>query len=204
MMIFLQEVVTKATTEPDTFEKITNLLEVIIWPLTVFGGLLLFRKHFSKLISSLGSIKAGAQGFEMNFIEDKLQEATKLIGIGTSGIVSKDGGGIIPKDGSSIIPKDSKIIPKKSHAETPYQELLELQDMINQKLKHKATQNGITLNGSSNFALTNDLVDNNIISSQTARQLKTLIELNNIGLNSPKITYDQVSQMKKLFNNISL
>lgn len=203
-MIFLQEVVTKATTEPDTFEKITNLLEVIIWPLTVFGGLLLFRKHFSKLISSLGSIKAGAQGFEMNFIEDKLQEATKLIGIGTSGIVSKDGGGIIPKDGSSIIPKDSKIIPKKSHAETPYQELLELQDMINQKLKHKATQNGITLNGSSNFALTNDLVDNNIISSQTARQLKTLIELNNIGLNSPKITYDQVSQMKKLFNNISL
>ena len=203
-MIFLQEVVTKATTEPDTFEKITNLLEVIIWPLTVFGGLLLFRKHFSKLISSLGSIKAGAQGFEMNFIEDKLQEATKLIGIGTSGIVSKDGGGIFPKDGSSIIPKDSKIIPKKSHAETPYQELLELQDMINQKLKHKATQNGITLNGSSNFALTNDLVDNNIISSQTARQLKTLIELNNIGLNSPKITYDQVSQMKKLFNNISL
>lgn len=203
-MIFLQEAVDKAATEPDAFTQIIDLLEVIIWPLTVFGGLLLFRKHFSKLISSLGSIKAGAQGFEMNFIEDKLQEATKLIGIGTSGIVSKDGGGIIPKDGSSIIPKDSKIIPKKSHAETPYQELLELQDMINQKLKHKATQNGITLNGSSNFALTNDLVDNNIISSQTARQLKTLIELNNIGLNSPKITYDQVSQMKKLFNNISL
>lgn len=203
-MLFLQEAATKTATEPGAFEQIINLLEVIIWPLTVFGGLLLFRKHFSKLISSLGSIKAGAQGFEMNFIEDKLQEATKLIGIGTSGIVSKDGGGIIPKDGGGIIPKDSKIIPKKSHAETPYQELLELQDMINQKLKLKTSQSGISVNGSSNFALTNDLVDNNIINNQTARQLKTLIELNNIGLNSPKITYNQVSQMKTLFNNISI
>lgn len=203
-MLFLQEAATEAATKPGAFEQIINLLEVIIWPLTVFGGLLLFRKHFSKLISSLGSIKAGAQGFEMNFIEDKLQEATKLIGIGTSGIVSKDGGGIIPKDGGGIIPKDSKITPKKSHAETPYQELLELQDLINTKLKSIANQNGISSNGSSNFALTNDLVDNNIINNQTARQLKTLIELNNIGLNSPKITYDQVSQMKTLFNNISI
>lgn len=203
-MLFLQEAATEAATKPGAFEQIINLLEVIIWPLTVFGGLLLFRKHFSKLISSLGSIKAGAQGFEMNFIEDKLQEATKLIGIGTSGIVSKDGGGIIPKDGGGIIPKDSKITPKKSHAETPYQELLELQDLINTKLKSIANQNGISSNGSSNFALTNDLVDNNIINNQTARQLKTLIELNNIGLNSPKITYDQVSQMKRLFNNISI
>lgn len=199
MIIFLQEVIST----PDTFQKIIGLLEVIVWPLTVFGGLLLFRKHFSKLISSLGSIKAGAQGFEMNFIEDKLQEATKLIGIGTSGIVAKDGTGIIPKDGGSIIPKDSKIVPKKSHAETPYQELLELQDMINQKLKLKATQNGITSNGSSNFALTNVLVDNDIINNHTAHQLKTLIELNNFGLNSPKITYNQVSQMKKLLNNIA-
>jgi hypothetical protein len=203
-MILLENAINKIATETDLFEKITNLLEVIIWPLTVFGGLLLFRKHFSKLISSLGSIKAGAQGFEMNFIEDKLQEATKLIGLGTSRIIAKDGAGIIPKDGGSIIPKDSTIIPKKSHAESPYQELLELQDMINQKLKDKATQNGITPNSSSNFALTNQLADSNIINNQTARQLKTLIELNNIGLNSPTITYNQVSQMKKLLNNISL
>ena len=186
------------------FEKITDLLEVIIWPLTVFGGLLLFRKHFSKLISSLGSIKAGATGFEMNFIEDKLQEATKLIGIGSSGIISKDGGGIIPKDGGGIIPKDGGgIIPKKSHAETPYQELLELQDAINQKLKSIASQNGLKVSGASNFAITSELEQNKIITSHTARQLKALIELNSLGLNSPKIYYEQVSQMKKLFNNIS-
>ena len=185
-------------------EQIINLLDVIIWPLTVLVGLLFFRKHIGKIISSLGSIKAGAQGFEMNFIEDKLQEATKLIGIGSNGITAKDGSSIIPKDGSSIIPKDSKITPKSSHAETPYQELLELQDAINHKLKNIATQKGISVIGSSNFALTSQLEDNQIINNQTARQLKTLIELNNMGLNSPKITYNQVTQIKKLFNNISL
>jgi len=140
----------------------------------------------------------------MNFIEDKLQEATKLIGIGTSGINAKDGGGINPKDGGGINPKGGgDITPKRSHAETPYQELLELQDSINQKLKNIASQKGITVTGSSNFAITSELSDHEIITSHTARELKALIELNNLGLNSPKITYAQVAQMKKLFNSIS-
>ena len=135
-------------------------------------GLYMFKTHIGKIISSLGSIKAGAQGFEMNFIEDKLQEATKLIGIGSAGINAKDGGGINPKDGGGINPKDggginpkdgSGITPKRSHAETPYQELLELQDSINLKLKSIASENGITTTASSNFALTSELVDRNII-----------------------------------------
>lgn len=193
-------------------EQIIKLLDVIIWPLTVLLGLLFFRKNIGKILSSLGSIKAGASGLEMNFIEDKLEEATKLIGIGSAGIFAKDGSGIIPKDGSGIIPKPgsgiipkdgSDIVPKKSHAETPYQELLELQDDINQKLKNIATSNSITISGSSNYALTNELADKQIIKGHIASQLKTLIELNNLGLNSPKITYEQVTQMKRLFNNIS-
>lgn len=185
-------------------QEIIHLIDVIIWPVTVLVGLLFFRKHIGKIISSLGSIKAGAQGFEMNFIEDKLQEATKLIGIGSAGINAKDGGGINPKDGGGINPKDgSGITPKRSHAETPYQELLELQDSINLKLKSIASENGITTTASSNFALTAELVDRNIIKGDLSSQLKTLIELNTLALNSPKITFEQVSQMKTLFKNLS-
>ena len=183
------ESINTVITSPDVLDQITKLLEVLVWPLTVFGGLLLFRKHFSRLISSLGSIKAGAQGFEMNFIEEKLQEATKLIGIGTSGILAKSG---------------SSIIPKSNHAETPYQELLELQDSINHKLKNILSLKDITITGTSNFALISVLLDNNIIDNKKARQLKSLIELTNIGLNTPKISPSQVQQMKQLFNNISL
>lgn len=199
-----EETVGTAVSEPETLEQIINLLDVIIWPIAMILGLYMFKKHIGKIISSLGSIKAGAQGFEMNFIEDKLQEATKLIGIGSSGIHAKEGGGINPKDGGGINPKSSGgITPKKSHAETPYQELLELQDSISQKLKSIASQNGITTTASSNFALTSELVDRNIIKGDLSSQLKTLIELNTLALNSPKINFEQVSQMKILFKNLS-
>lgn len=185
MIIFLKDVIT----EPNILEQITRLLEVVIWPLTVFAGLLLFRKHFSKLINSIGSIKAGAQGFEMNFIEEKLQEVTKLIGINSSDILAKSGGGIIPKS---------------SHADSPYQELLELQDTINQKLKEILSAKNIPITGISNFALVSSLSDNSIIDGQKARQLKSLIELTNLGLHAPNISKSQVEQMKTLFYNIAL
>lgn len=184
-MIILQE----AISSPDTFQKIIKLLEVTIWPLTVFGGLLLFRKHFSKLIGSLGSIKAGATGIEMNFIEDKLEEATKLIGVGSSGITAKSGG---------------NIIPKSSHAETPYQELLEIQNDITLKIKDLAKQRNIDSSNTSNFALSEKLVDNNVITRQSSRKLKTLLELVNLGLHTPTITQSQVTQIRSLFNNLSL
>ncbi|TJY32158.1 hypothetical protein [Pontimicrobium aquaticum] len=200
----IEKTAEKAAGEPDTLDQIINLLDVIIWPIAMIVGLYMFKKHIGKVINSLGSIKAGAQGFEMNFIEDKLQEATKLIGIGSAGIHAKDGGGINPKDGGGINPKNGEgITPKRSHAETPYQELLVLQDSINQKLKSITSENGITTTASSNFALTSELVDRNIIKRDLSSQLKTLIELNNLALNSPKITFEQVSQMKTLFKNLS-
>ncbi|SDS56391.1 hypothetical protein SAMN04515667_2459 [Formosa sp. Hel1_31_208] len=211
----------KTVDDPKIFHDIINLLDVIIWPIALIIGLYMFKDHIGRVIKSLGSIKAGASGFEMNFMENKLEEATKLIGIGSSGIISKDGGSIIPKDGRGIIPKDgSGMIPKdgsditpkseeyktskRSNAESPYQELMELQDAINQKLSDIATQKGIQNTvGHSNFALTSDLSNLGIIDKHTSSKLKTLIELNTLGLNSPEITHEQVFQMKRLFNNIS-
>lgn len=210
----------KVASEASGFEQVIDLLDVLIWPLTVFFCLLLFKNQIAKIIGSLGSIKAGTDGIELNFIEEKLQEATKLIGIGPDGITAKGGGSIKPKGsgsikpkgGSSIKPKSgTQIIPNdvdksnvsRSHAETPYQELLALQDILNQELNKLANNHGLNLSGTSNFALTNDLANHDIIDSQTASQLKTLIELINYGLRSSSITYDHTIQMKKLYNNIS-
>ena len=194
----------KTIQEPTNMDKIINLLDVVIWPVAVVVSLILFKNNISKVLNSLGSIKAGAQGLEINFIEDKLEEATKMIGIGSSGIVAKDSSSIIPKSSGGIIPKSSENIrPEKSQAESPYQGLMELQDAINYKLTHITTQKGIATTGSSNFALTNNLANQGAIDRHTASKLKTLIELNTLGLNSPKTTHEQVTQMKKLFNNIS-
>lgn len=202
-----------STKNSDLFQQIIRLLEVIIWPIAMILALYMFKNQIGKLFNSLGSIKAGAQGFELNFIEDKLNEATQLIGMGSPEIRAKSGGGINPKSGGGINPKeggginpksDDDIVNKKSFAETPYQELLELQDTINQRLKSIAKQNNIEVSASSNFAITSQLEHHQVITKTTARELKALIELNNLGLNSPKITYAQVTRIKKLFNNISL
>ena len=194
----------KTIQEPTNMDKIINLLDVVIWPVAVVVSLILFKNNISKVLNSLGSIKAGAQGLEINFIEEKLEEATKMIGIGSSGITAKDSGSIIPKSSGNIIPKSSEnIIPRSSQAESPYQGLMELQDSINYKLTQITTQKGIAVTGTSNFAITTNLANQDAISKQTASKLKTLIELNTLGLNSPKTTHEQVTQMKKLFNNIS-
>lgn len=168
-------------------DQIIKLLDVIIWPLTVLIGLLFFRKNIGKIISSLGSIKAGAQGFEMNFIEEKLQEATKLIGIGSSNIEAKSGGNIILKE---------------SRAVTAHEQLLEIRDALTNKIRDKANENNIQTNSISSIALSEKLVDNNAITRQSARNFKILIELTNVGTHS--ITQAQVNQVKALYNNLTL
>ncbi|MFK2820777.1 hypothetical protein U0L90_11670 [Flavobacteriaceae sp. LMIT009] len=214
------EVLTKQIVELEkgqsTWENLISILEAAIWPITVIVCLYLFKKQIASIINRFESANVSATG-----VSFKLQKAAELIGEGStallpksgSSIIPKDGSSIIPKDGSSIIPKDgSSIIPKSSditpspvrnHAESPYQGLIELQDAILEKLTNAAKEKGYTTTSSSNFDLVNDLVENKLIDKHTAHKLKTLIELNTMSLNSPNISHEQVTQMKKLFNNIS-
>ena len=111
---------------------------------------------------------------------------------------------MIAKSGEDMFSQSSEDIkPERSQAETPYQGLIELQDAINYKLQRIAKEKGITTTSNSNFALTSDLAKRGTLDKHTASKLKTLIELNTLGLNSPEITHEQVTQMKRLFNNIS-
>lgn len=174
--------------EKQTLEQIINLLDVIVWPLTVLIGLLFFRKHIGKVIGSLVSIKAGAQGFEINFIEEQLQEATKQIGIGSFESQSKSGGGINIKG---------------SQAETPYEQLLEVRDALNNKIISKATKENIPTEDVTALALCDELLEINIISRQNARNFNTLLKLTNIAGGSA-ITQIQVNQIKALYNNLKL
>ncbi len=208
-MIFLQ-----AAEVPNTLDQLIKLIEVIIWPLTVIGALFLYRKNFKNILSRVGNLKIGPNGLEMTLLEKTLEEAKSLIPFKNPMLIENDGKVILSKDGSKIIPNiEGGSTPETSqpntqyhtnHADTPHLELLELQEAINQKLKGKLVNNGITNTGSSNFSLTSDLENHKVINNQTSTQLKKLIELMNIGLNTPQITYDQVIQMKKLFANISI
>ncbi len=210
----------KAVSKPDTINQIINLLDVIIWPLAIILSLYLFRKQIKGMMDRFKSLKITKDGAEFS-LGDEVDDFSKVAGmaesdnllIGVGQPISKSSGDIIPKGSGDIIPKgsgdiipksDKTVTPKKSHAESPYQELLELKDAINQKLNKIAIQNGINTSTSSNFTLTSVLEEQNKISSDTARKLKKLIELTNKGLNSPGITHDLVSKMKRIFNNIAL
>jgi len=193
------------------WKNLIDTLDVIIWPLALILTLFLFRVQIKNMMDRFKSLKVTKDGAEFtldNELDNFAKEAgmaksdNLLIGVGQP--ISKSGGDIIPKGSGDIIPKsDKKISPKKSHAESPYQELLELKEAINQKLNSIANQNGINTSTSSNFAITSILAEQDMISSDAAHKLKKLIELNNIGLNTPTITHDQVSKMKRIFNNIS-
>ena len=209
----------KAADDPSVFEQIIKLLDVIIWPLALITFLYLFKSQIRGLMDRFKSLKISQSGIEAE-VESLINDHAMDIGMAISdtllidegSIIPKDGSSIIPKDGSSIIPKDgSSIIPKsseikapiKSYAESPYQELLELKEVINQKLKGIASQTGINISTSSNFTLVSILKENGKISSDTSHKLKKIIELNNKALNAPKITHEQVSKIKRIYNNIS-
>ena len=208
-MIFLQ-----VAEIPNSIDQLIKLIEVIIWPLTVVGALFIYRKNFKHILSRVGNFKIGPNGLEMTLLEKTLEEAKSIIPFKNplltandrETIISKDGGKITPKTEGDTTPTASQVETQyqTNHADTPLLELLELQEAINKKLKSVLTQNGVSNTGSSNFSLTNDLENHKIINNQTTSQLKKLIELMNIGLNTPQITYDQVIQMKKLFVSISI
>lgn len=181
------------------WENVIDTLEVIIWPIALIIILYLFKKQIGSIIDRFESANVTASGLAV-----KLSQGAKKIGEGSSSTLAIGDDEMIAKSGEDMFSQSSEDIkPERSQAETPYQGLIELQDAINYKLQRIAKEKGITTTSNSNFALTSDLAKRGTLDKHTASKLKTLIELNTLGLNSPEITHEQVTQMKRLFNNIS-
>lgn len=181
------------------WKNVIDTLEVIIWPIALIIILYLFKKQIGSIIDRFESANVTASGLAV-----KLSQGAKKIGEGSSSTLAIGDDEMIAKSGEDMFSQSSEDIkPERSQAETPYQGLIELQDAINYKLQRIAKEKGITTTSNSNFALTSDLAKRGTLDKHTASKLKTLIELNTLGLNSPEITHEQVTQMKRLFNNIS-
>jgi len=168
------------------FQQFIDLVDKIIWPVTVLAGLLFFRKHLGNVISSLGTIKAGTDGIEMTF-QSKIDDVQDLIGTGNSGAISKSSEHI------SIL---------GSRAETPYQQLMEIKDTLNQKIVKKAIEFKIPTDNTSNSALIDKLKEVGAVTLQNARNINALIDLTNSG--NPSINQSQVNQVKRIYNAVQL
>ncbi|REE81677.1 hypothetical protein BX611_1212 [Lutibacter oceani] len=170
-----------------TFEHINQLIEHIIWPLTVLIILLMYRKHVSGVIKRLGSFEAGATGISMTF-DHKLEETfTNFLPAESSDIKSKSGVKI----------KSNDKIPN-----TPYHELLNIREGLHNLIINKAQEFNISTVDKSSIELCEILKEQENISIKNANYFKALIDLTNSGDTS--INQLQVSKLKELYNNLKL
>ncbi|NNK87156.1 MAG: hypothetical protein HKO90_02635, partial [Flavobacteriaceae bacterium] len=166
--------------------EIKDLIDVLIWPLTLIICFMIFRKQLRELIGKVGSFKATKDGLEMTF-QDKLESIQTLPALKAVGGISKSGGQI-------------KI--KGSKAKSPYEELLELRDVLNSKIVGKARGLKIETDNMSNIAISDKLKEVGGITLQQAKAFKALIDLTNSA--SPKITQAQVNEVRSLVNNLDI
>jgi hypothetical protein len=61
--------------QPNYFEMVIKLIEIIIWPIILFVIISLFKRNFQSTFQRLGSFKADATGIAITF--EKQLEATK-------------------------------------------------------------------------------------------------------------------------------
>lgn len=170
-----------------SWEKITALITVIIWPVTGLAGLLFFRKHLGNVINSLGTFKVGTQGVEMTF-QNKLESAQQqLIESGSMFAQSKSAGHINIKGSKAI---------------TPYEQLLEIRDALISKIIKKAQEYNIETEDTSSSTICDKLKESGAITYQIARNFNALMDLTVSG--NPSISQLQVNQVKELYNSFQL
>ena len=168
-----------------TWVEIKDLIAVIIWPLTLVICFMIFRKQLRELIGRVGSFKATKDGLEMTF-QDKLDDLKALPALKAAG-TSKSAG---------------TIEIKGSKAGTPYEQLLELRDVLNNKIIGKAKGLNIETNNMSNLAISDKLKEVGGITLQQSKAFDALIDLTNSA--SPNITQSQVDQVRSLVHNLDI
>jgi len=163
---------------------IIKILEIVIWPSTLFGVILVFRKQFNNAMGRLGSFEANATGISLSF-EPKLDQAKEVFGqLRSAGMAKSAPGGI----------------NQQRFKGTPMEQVTRLHEEIDQTLIGIATENNIDLSGKSTAMLCKELAEKSLISKEKGRLLHALLEV----LNSANayITQQQVDEILEMYNSI--
>lgn len=170
-----------------SWAEVITLIETLIWPLTVIVCLAFYRGPLGNIIDRLGSVKASPTGgFELNF-QEKLNETLALPALKSSGDTAKSGG---------------TINIQGSTAGTPYEQLLEIRDVLNDKIRKRARDLNIDPTHMSNYAVSDKLKEVGGITYQQSKGYEALIELMNSA--NHNITQAQVNLVKSAVNNLDI
>lgn len=170
-----------------SWEQFISLLNVVIWPLTILIGLLFFRKNLMSAMGNLGSLNVGPSGLAMTF-QEKVDSVKDLIGIG-------DGA----SEGQT---KSSGKLNVRTASGTPYQQLMELRDVLNSKIVNRAKELNIATENTSSLVLLDELNRVGGITFKKMQAFKALIDLTNQA--DQKINQAEVDQIKYMVSNLSI
>jgi hypothetical protein len=172
--------------QPSHFEMVIKLIEIIIWPITLFVIILLFKRNFQSAFQRLGSIKADATGIAITF--EKQLEATKQL-------FDK----IKPR---AVSKSSTSIKPSENQTGTAYNQVLTMRKDLVNFLKRKSEVAGFERNISLPTQMCTKLVANNIIETDQAQMIEALLNLT--AKATTNTSQAQADSIQQLFNKIEL
>jgi len=164
------------------FELTIKLIEVVIWPLTLFLILFFFRKNFATIFNRLGTLKVDSSGIAMSF-EKELETAKSKFTINKPEEMSKG--------------KSSFNIENTSD-EPPFQQLITIKNSLDKALIDLASEEGINVSDKSSAFLCNALEAKGAISKQKSELTQSLLKVVNMA--RLDITQTHVDVIKKMYN----
>jgi hypothetical protein len=164
------------------FELTIKLIEVVIWPLTLFLIIFFFRKSFAGVFQRLGTLKVDSSGIAMSF-EKELEATKSTFELNRPEIMGKG--------------KSSFDIENASN-EPPFQQLMAIKQSLDKALIDLASEEGIDVSDKSGVFLCNALEAKGAISQQKSELTKSLLKLVNMA--RMDISQSQMDIIKKMYN----
>jgi len=164
------------------FELTIKLIEIVIWPLTLFLILFFFRKNFEAVFHRLGTLKVDGSGIAMSF--EKELEITK-----TTFEINR------PEKMST---GKSSFNLENSSNDPPFQQLMAIKQSLDKALIDLASEEGIDVSDKSGVFLCNALETKGVISKQKSELTKSLLRVVNIA--RMDISQSHLDIIKKMYN----
>ena len=155
-MVIENEIMTKSN-----FELFIQLVDSVIWPVTLLLVLLIFRRNLADVILRLGTLKADKTGFELSF--DKKIEATKKL-------FQQIKPATIAKSG-----KDIQAFNEEN--DTPFGTILKVRSDLINYLKVISEKNDIQGKGLLPEQLSEKLKETGVITIQQTKMINAMLEV---------------------------
>jgi hypothetical protein len=168
------------------FELFIQLVDTIIWPVTLLFVLFLFRRNLSEIIQRLGSVKADGTGIKISF-EDKIASTKKLFQQIKPATVSKS---------------SQEIQPEGLTRESPFGQISGIKTNLINYLKSKAEEDNIHTEGLSATMTCDKLKETGAITIQKAKMIAAMLDV--IAAAKPSATQEQADEIESLYNKIGI